>query len=563
MTRGHTDRLLGAEIVRFLFNSRRPVDLCPAIVGQSEIPERWRARRNRSGTGTVSRHLVKAVCAALLGSIGQAYPGRDGQKAYGQCHSSSGSGTYEVSVDNGTGTVTAAHLGYQVPMAYLVEALVQAEQAHDLWQAWIGLLEQLYSAGHAPPLSGLKGMDWASDEEILGRILQVSDELYYFIRFCGQAPDPDSSRIEGQEVRAGQSPGFTPDVAAGNRADLLFDASGLRRALDRTATEAVEQPTGAVTTEETAPDSAFIGPQLAWLMEDLADRHGGWAVLLTGPTGTGKTLCVREAIRLLQLPHEVIPGSEGLEDRDFVGALLLDNGSTRFMDGPLTRACRRASAANFAERYLLLWLKEITRMRPQQLNLLMSFMDHRSGQELDLMQVVPEVHSPTDRYHLLEVPDTAERIAVPVERLALVADCNIGAQYAVRSLDPALDRRFTSQVELDYLPPDAEARLLAESTGLPQPVCRKMVQVATETRRLCENAEVAAPLDTGSLLAWGAKVRRGWRDGLEDTSLLAVLTSAATTTWMARVAGRDHRGRVDVGTKQGLLDFVATTFGVA
>ena len=111
MTTRHTDRLLGAEIVRFLFNSRQPVDLCPAIVGQSEIPERWRARRNRSGTGTVSRHLVKAVCAALLGSIGQAYPGRDGQKAYGQCHSSSGSGTYEVSVDNGTGTVTATHLG--------------------------------------------------------------------------------------------------------------------------------------------------------------------------------------------------------------------------------------------------------------------------------------------------------------------------------------------------------------------------------------------------------------------------------------------------------------------
>ena len=39
-------------------------------------------------------------------------------------------------------------------------------------------------------------------------------------------------------------------------------------------------------------------------------------------------------------------------------------------------------------------------------------------------------------------------------------------------------------------------------------------------------------------------MRRRWRDGLEGTSLLALLTSAATTTWMARVAGRDHHLRL-------------------
>jgi len=298
-------------------------------------------------------------------------------------------------------------------------------------------------------------------------------------------------------------------------------------------------------------------------MEDLADRNGAWAVLLTGPTGTGKTLCVREAIRLMDLPHEVIPGSEGLEDRDFIGALLLQGGSTRFVDGPLTRACRRASAADFASDFLLLWAKEITRMRPQQLNLLTSFMDMRSDHELELMGVVPETVSASDRYHLLEIPDTAERIAVPVERLAIVADCNIGQQYAVRTLDPALDRRFSAQYELDYLLPDKEAELLEARSGLPLDVCRRMVQVATETRRLYDNAEIAAPMDTGSLLAWGAKVHRGWRNGLAGLELLTLLGTAANTTWMARVAGRDHRGRVDAGTKQGLLDFIATAFGVS
>ena len=45
--------------------------------------------------------------------------------------------------------------------------------------------------------------------------------------------------------------------------------------------------------------------------------------------------------------------------------------------------------------------------------------------------------------------------------------------------------------------------------------------------------------------------------------LLALLATAANTTWMARVAGRDHRGRVDAGTKQGLLDFIATAFGIS
>jgi len=566
--RSSTDRLVGTGITGFLYNSNRPVDLCPAIVGQEEIPEKWRARRNTSGSGSASRHLVKAVCAALMGCIGQAYPGPgpDGKLAYGHCKSTSGRGAYEVSVNNVTGIITVKHLGYQIGMAYLVEALVRLEEARDLWKAWLGLLEAFLNAGYGLPISRseLGRLAWYRHDELLGRIVQASDELYFWARYAGvEEADPDASRVEGQEVQAGVSPGFTPNLAAGNRADLLFDPDALRRALGGAVAKAAEKKAEAEAAKATAAGSEFIGPQLQWLMEDLADRDGAWAILLTGPTGSGKTLCVREAIRLMNLPHEVIPGSEGLEDRDFIGALLLEDGRTRFVDGPLTRACRRASAADFEGDFLVLWIKEITRMRPQQLNILMSFMDMRSGQELDLMGVVPETTSPSDRYYLLEIPDTAERIAVPVERLAIVADCNIGSQYAVHSLDPALDRRFTAQYELDYLPLDEEAVLLKARTGLPLEICEKMVQVASETRRLYENAEVAAPLDTGSLLAWGAKVRRGWRDGLEGEELLALLAQAANTTWMARVAGRDHRGRVDAGTKQGLLDFIATTFGVA
>ena len=564
--RSSSGRLAGTSITNFLYNSSRPVDLCPAIVGQEEIPEKWRAKRNTGGSGAISKHIVKAVCAALMGTVGQAYPSRSSGQAYGHCKSTSGSRGYEVSVDNTTGIVTAAHIGYQIPMAYLVEALVRPEEAGDLWRAWLRLVESFLDAGYGLPISKgeLQRLDWGEHEDPLGHILWVSDELYYWTRYAdAEEPDPSDSRIEANEVHTETSPGFTANLAVGNNANLLFDPDALRRALGGAAAKAAEKKAKAKATAATASKSSFIGPQLAWLMEDLADRAGAWAILLTGATGTGKTLCVREAVRLMDLPHEVIPGSEGLEDRDFIGALLLAGGETRFVDGPLTRACRRGSAADFVDDFLLLWVKEITRMRPQQLNLMTSFMDARSGHELDLMGVVPEVTSPGDRYHLLEIPDTTERIAIPVERLAIVADCNIGGQYAVQALDPALDRRFSAQYELEYLPAADEARLLETRSGLPTVTCHKMVQVANETRRLYENAEVAAPLDTGSLMAWGAKVKRGWRDGLAGAALLTLLATAANTTWMARVAGRDHRGRVDAGTKQGLLDFIATAFGIS
>ena len=467
--------------------------------------------------------------------------------------------------------------------AYLVEALVRLEEAKDLWTAWLELLQAFLDAGYGLPISKdeLERLTWDRHEELLGRILQVSDETYFWARYASaEEPDPADSRIGAHEVHANETPRFTPRLTGGNLADLLFDPDALRKVLGGAAVKAATKTAVAKATKATAARSDFVGPQLAWLMEDLADREGAWAVLLTGPTGTGKTLCVREAIRLMDLPHEVIPGSEGLEDRDFIGALLLEGGNTRFVDGPLTRTCRRASAADLVDDFLLLWVKEISRMRPQQLNLLTSFMDPRSGHELDLMGVVPETISASDRYFLLEIPDTTERIAVPAERLAIVADRNVGGQYAVHSTDLALDRRFSAQYELDYLPADEEARLLEARSGLPLETCRQLVQVANETRRLHENAEVAAPLDTGSLLAWGAKVRRGlparlggpaapsaaqagWRDALPGAELLALLATAANTTWMARVAGRDHRGRVDAGTKQGLLDFIATAFGVS
>ena len=76
-----SSHLAGAGITGFLYNSRKPVEICSAIVGQKDIPERWRARRNVSGSGSTSKHLAKAVCAMLMGCIGQAYPGRKQKEA--------------------------------------------------------------------------------------------------------------------------------------------------------------------------------------------------------------------------------------------------------------------------------------------------------------------------------------------------------------------------------------------------------------------------------------------------------------------------------------------------
>lgn len=273
----------------------------------------------------------------------------------------------------------------------------------------------------------------------------------------------------------------------------------------------------------------------------------GRNVLMVGPTGTGKTLCWREAVHFLGLPHENIDGKEGLLDLDFVGAIVpTEDGRKVWVDGPLTRAMRRAAGER-----VVLWIDELACIPQKHLNLLKGLLNPRSERELRLQGIKIEGRSALDQYYLLELPMTSKRVTCPAENLQIVAACNLGRDYAVYGLDAALTRRFEIQLDFDFLPAQQEAAVLVARTGIEEGVAHVMAQVAARTRELYATAELPAPLDTASLLVWAEEVAARW-----ERPTLAQLIAAARITWLARVAGRDHRGRINDGNAMAVEDVI-------
>jgi len=152
-------------------------------------------------------------------------------------------------------------------------------------------------------------------------------------------------------------------------------------------------------------------------------------------------------------------------------------------------------------------------------------------------------------FYTLEVPMTSEVVWCLADDLRIVSAGNFGRAYAVCDLDPALRRRFDTVIEFDYLE-EAQERRLVQRLGLSQEVARALVTVAHETRRLMANGELPGCIDTASLLNWAGKCQRSGANKPE-----AVMQEGGRT-WADTVCGRDHTGRVNVGTWKGLVDYL-------
>ncbi len=70
------------------------------------------------------------------------------------------------------------------------------------------------------------------------------------------------------------------------------------------------------------------------------DEPSGDGLFLIGPTGCGKTSLVCQAASRLNWPCQLVPVHGRLELDDLLGQKVLDNGSTPFQAGALTKAVR-------------------------------------------------------------------------------------------------------------------------------------------------------------------------------------------------------------------------------
>lgn len=177
----------------------------------------------------------------------------------------------------------------------------------------------------------------------------------------------------------------------------------------------------------------------AALIERLAFRR---PILLEGDRGSGKTVTARAFAKQHGLPLVSVDGQEGLEAIDLLGHFVVDGkGGWVWKDGYLSEAFRLAARTK-----TVLLVDEMLRIDTKQLSPFLSGLSPFEGKySLNTGRIVDVV----------EGIGRVERLQCPVENLCVIATTNIGGEYAVSALDPALAERFLP-IRKDTKPEDIE-----------------------------------------------------------------------------------------------------------
>ncbi len=184
-------------------------------------------------------------------------------------------------------------------------------------------------------------------------------------------------------------------------------------------------------------------------------------LMLTGPTGCGKTRLVEHMAEVLERPLFTVSCHDDLTSSDLVGRFLVHGGDVEWIDGPLTRAVREGAFC---------YLDEVIEARRDTLAVLHSLTDHRRSLYLDR---------------------TNERVRA-TDGFMLVCSYNPASRSFLKEMKPSFRQRFVA-VDLDYLPEEDEASVVAAESGVSAPVAQRLVRVATALREASHQGTHEAP----------------------------------------------------------------------
>jgi nitric oxide reductase NorQ protein len=248
-----------------------------------------------------------------------------------------------------------------------------------------------------------------------------------------------------------------------------------------------------------------LGDELASF--EAAARHR-LPVLLTGPTGCGKTRFVRHMAWRLRRPLVTIACHDDLSASDLTGRWLVRGGDTVWQDGPLTAAVRGGAIA---------YLDEVVEARQDTVVVLHPLADDRRLLPLEKAGELLEAH-----------PD-----------FQLVISYNPGYQSLAKDLKASTRQRFVA-ISFGWPPPAAEAEIVAAESGLDRSTSAALVRLAERVRPLRDRGLAEAPstrllVHAARLVAAGVAPLRAAELAVaapltDDPELLATIREIAAAT---------------------------------
>jgi nitric oxide reductase NorQ protein len=172
---------------------------------------------------------------------------------------------------------------------------------------------------------------------------------------------------------------------------------------------------------------------------------------------------------------------EDLTSSDLVGRYLLEHDSTRWIDGPLTRAVKVGA---------ICYLDEVVEARKDTTVLIHPLTDHRRLLPIEKLGVVVEAH----------------------DEFLLVISYNPGYQSAIKDLKHSTRQRFVS-IEFDYPPRDLEAEIIQHESGVDAETATQLALLGEKVRNLREyglqeGASTRLLIYAGKLVVEGISPRR-------------------------------------------------------
>ena len=206
--------------------------------------------------------------------------------------------------------------------------------------------------------------------------------------------------------------------------------------------------------------------------------------LIVGPTGSGKTSCVKEVCERLRIPLHIFDMGSIIDPiSSLLGVHRLEGGKSIFDYAKFTRVIQEPC---------VILLDELNRAALSSNNVLFPCLDDRrklsieiaGGKDIREINIHPEV--------------------------TFIATANVGSEYSgTNQMDRALVNRFFP-LELGCIPSVEESKVICKRTGIEKDSADLIVKVANNIRNLYNNQEISASLSIRETLMVATLVSDGW-----------------------------------------------------